>query len=146
VKQYALGQKADEADWLIGAGIIAGHPDQALRSMKAPGTAYDTPQLGKDSQPAHMRDYVNTTDDNGGVHTNSGIPNHAFYLAAVNSGGYAWEKTGKIWYDALRDPRLRPTARFRSFALATVRAAQVGFGSDEVSAVREAWREVGVNV
>ena len=49
--------------------------------MKAPGTAYDDPVLGKDPQPAHMNDYVQTADDNGGVHINSGIPNHAFYLA-----------------------------------------------------------------
>ena len=54
--------------------------------MKAPGTAYDDPVLGKDPQPAHMNDYVHTTEDNGGVHTNSGIPNHAFYLAATDLG------------------------------------------------------------
>ena len=63
--------------------------------MKAPGTAYDDAVLGKDPQPAHMDDYVHTTDDNGGVHINSGIPNHAFYLAATELGGYAWEKAGR---------------------------------------------------
>ena len=54
VKQYALGQSAAEADWLIGAGLLAkGVHGVALRSMKAPGTAYDDPQLGgKDPQPA----------------------------------------------------------------------------------------------
>jgi Zn-dependent metalloprotease len=41
-----------------------------------------------------MKDYVNTDDDNGGVHTNSGIPNRAFVLAAKSIGGYAWEKVG----------------------------------------------------
>ena len=52
--------------------------------MKAPGTAYPG-----DRQPAHMDDYRNLpdddqpTNDNGGVHLNSGIPNHAFYLAAT---------------------------------------------------------------
>jgi Zn-dependent metalloprotease len=49
----------------------------ALRSMKDPGTAYDDPQLGRDPQPANMANYLDTTDDNGGVHINSGIPNHA---------------------------------------------------------------------
>ena len=49
--------------------------------MKAPGTAYDDDVLGKDPQPATMDDYVRTGRDNGGVHINSGIPNHAFYLA-----------------------------------------------------------------
>jgi Zn-dependent metalloprotease len=91
-----------------------------------------------------MRDYVNTTRDNGGVHINSGIPNHAFYLAATNIGGKAWEKTGQIWYDALRDPRIRPTARFRTFARATLQAAQHGFGKVEAEAVADAWESVGV--
>jgi Zn-dependent metalloprotease len=149
VKQYLRGEKAEEADWLIGSGLIADAPDMALRSMKAPGTAYDHPLLGKDSQPAHMRDYVQTNDDNGGVHTNSGIPNHAFYLAATKMGGSAWESAGTIWYEALRDPRLQPTAQFRTFGRATLRAAQrLGFSttSNEYHAVREAWMEVGLNV
>lgn len=149
VKQFALGQKAEEADWLIGAGLIANAPEQALRSMKQPGTAYDHPLLGKDSQPAHMDDYLQTTSDNGGVHSNSGIPNHAFYLAATKIGGDAWEVAGRIWYEALRDPRLRPTAMFRTFARGTLRAAQrLGFdpGSTEYDAVKEAWAEVGLGV
>jgi Zn-dependent metalloprotease len=149
VKQYALGQKAEEADWLIGAGLIKDAPGQALRSMKAPGTAYDHPLLGKDRQPAHMDGYVVTNSDNGGVHTNSGIPNHAFYLAASQIGGQAWETAGAIWYEALRDPRLRPTARFRTFARATLRAAQrLGYGptSSEYGAVQTAWAQVGLAV
>jgi Zn-dependent metalloprotease len=75
VKQYASRQTADEADWLIGAGLFArGVKGVALRSMKAPGTAYDDPRIGKDPQPAHMRDYVETADDNGGVHITPGSP------------------------------------------------------------------------
>lgn len=79
--------------------------------MKAPGTAYNDPLLGKDPQPAHMKDYQKMTDDNGGVHINSGIPNHAFYLVAMELGGYAWEKAGRIWHVTLRD-RLRPNTIF----------------------------------
>ena len=61
VKQYALDQTADRADWLIGAGLLApGVSGVALRSMKAPGTAYDDDVLGKDPQPATMSDYVTT--------------------------------------------------------------------------------------
>jgi Zn-dependent metalloprotease len=149
VKQYGLGQKPHEADWLIGAGLIAGAPEQALRSMKAPGTAYDHPKLGHDSQPAHMDAYVHTTTDNGGVHTNSGIPNHAFYLAATNLGDHAWETAGRIWYEALRDPQLGSTAQFKTFARTTLRAAQrLGFaaGSHQHQAVRDAWAQVGLAV
>ena len=88
VKQFKLNQTADKADWLIGAGLLAkGINGVALRSMKAPGTAYDDPKLGKDPQPADMAHYVNTPQDHGGVHINSGIPNHAFYLLATALGG-----------------------------------------------------------
>ena len=67
VKQKKLGQTADKADWLIGAGLLAkGVNGVALRSMKAPGTAYDDKTLGKDPQPADMKHFVHTTQDNGG--------------------------------------------------------------------------------
>ena len=91
VKQYhhSPPQTAAQADWLIGAGLFTSAVNGvALRSMKAPGTAYDDPHLGKDPQPGNMSGYVTTTADNGGVHINSGIPNHAFYLCAVSLGGY----------------------------------------------------------
>ena len=146
VKQRVLKQAARNADWLIGAGLFT--PDVkgvALRSMKDPGTAYDDPRIGKDPQPAHMRDYVKTWDDNGGVHINSGIPNRAFYLAASAIGGYAWKKAGLVWYVALRD-RLRHNAQFADAARATIDVAQETFGADspEAAAVSAAWDGVGV--
>ena len=93
-----------------------------------------------------MKDYVNTMSDNGGVHTNSGIPNHAFYLAAVAIGGNAWEKAGRIWYETLSDPHLKPNSRFRTFAKLTVSNAGKLFGvaSAEAKAVHDAWHQVGV--
>jgi Zn-dependent metalloprotease len=147
VKQRKLNHTADQADWLIGADLRGDEFDgDALRSMKAPGTAYNDACLGKDPQPAHWRDYVRTWDDNGGVHINSGIPNKAFYLLATNLGGKSWQKPGRIWYDALRNPQLTTTATFRQFARITHRAARQRFGpgSDEAVAVREAWADVGV--
>ena len=81
--------------------------------MKAPGTAYDNDVLGKDPQPADMQHYVRTGQDNGGVHINSGIPNHAFYLAATAIGGHAWEKAGQIWYDTIRDKSLKGIGQLR---------------------------------
>jgi Zn-dependent metalloprotease len=147
IKQYTLQQTADVADWLIGAGLLAaGVNGVALRSMKEPGTAYDDPVLGKDPQPAHMSDYLHTFQDNGGVHINSGIPNHAFYLVATKLGGFAWEKAGRIWYDTLRDSGLRPTSGFRRFARLTLNNAGriFGEGSVEQQAVGEAWEEVGI--
>jgi Zn-dependent metalloprotease len=94
-----------------------------------------------------MRDYVNTSSDNGGVHINSGIPNHAFYLAAKEIGGNAWEKTGNIWYVTLRD-RLHENSDFQEAASMTVDVAGqlYGVGSMEQRAVGNAWEKVGVKV
>ncbi|MFI6033198.1 M4 family metallopeptidase [Streptomyces sp. NPDC051315] len=149
VKQYTLRQTAAEADWLIGAELLAPSvTGQALRSMKAPGTAYDDDVLGKDPQPATMDDYVRTGRDNGGVHINSGIPNHAFYLAATALGGFAWEKAGQIWYDVLTGGELPERALFTDFAGLTVKAARERFGDggEELLAVEKAWERVGVRI
>jgi len=149
IKQYALKQTADQADWLIGAGLLTDQVNgKALRSMAAPGTAYDDPVLGKDPQPDNMKHYLHTTQDNGGVHINSGIPNHAFYLAATAIGGNAWESAGHIWYETLRDKRLKANAGFVAFGKLTVTNARALYGATakETVAVRDAWHAVGVKV
>lgn len=146
IKQYTLGQTAAEADWLIGAGLFAPSVEgTALRSMKAPGTAYDDDVLGKDPQPATMDDYVSTGRDNGGVHINSGIPNHAFYLVATALGGNAWERAGQIWYDTLTGGELGTKATFADFARLSVAAAVARHGEgEEQQALLKAWSQVGV--
>ncbi len=148
VKQRSLGQTAAQADWLIGQGLLTANvKGVALRSMKAPGTAYDDPVLGKDPQPANMKDYQDVSYDDGGVHINSGIPNHAFYVAAVEIGGNAWEKAGQVWYVALRD-KLKLASNFQDAANLTVQVAGDLFGvaSLEQQAVRKGWAEVGITV
>ena len=152
VKQRVLGQTADQADWLIGAGMfLPGINGVALRSMKAPGTAFHDPLFvhplrpdGRDPQPDHMSEYVTTTLDNGGVHVNSGIPNKAFYLVAIAIGGFAWEKAGKIWYRTLFDPRLAASANFQQFATLTARVARELYGVQTRNIVVRAWHEVGL--
>ncbi|MFE1949378.1 M4 family metallopeptidase [Streptomyces sp. NPDC059524] len=146
IKQYSLGQSAAEADWLIGAGLLAPSVQGvALRSMKAPGTAYDDDVLGKDPQPADMEHYVDTEEDNGGVHINSGIPNHAFYLLATELGGQAWERAGQIWFDTLTGGELARDASFADFAQLTAETARERYGAgDETQAVLKAWEQVGV--
>lgn len=149
VRQYSLKQTAQQADWLIGAELLTDKVNGlALRSMANPGSAFDDPLLGKDPQPGHMRDFIVTRDDNGGVHLNSGIPNRAFYLTAQALGGYAWAKAGRIWYDTLCDRRLASDADFTAFASLTIdnAAARFGVGSGEGQAVRQAWTDVGVLV
>jgi len=145
VTQFAEGQKAKKADWLLGNEIMG--PElygEALRSMAAPGQAYDNPIMGKDPQPAHMKDYYAGPSDIQGVHINSGIPNQAFYLVA-------WYRetdvAARIWYHALQN--LWSTANFND-AVAVIansarilaRDGQVPEGSPQT--VRWAFREVGL--
>jgi Zn-dependent metalloprotease len=147
VKQHGLNQTADKADWLIGEGILGPAINGvALRSMKAPGTAFQG-----DPQPSTMKGYVklpadaDPRHDNGGVHINSGIPNHAFYLVATALGGFAWQDAGAIWYRALTT-KITATSSFAQAARATVAAARELFGrsSQQAAAVREAWEAVAV--
>jgi Zn-dependent metalloprotease len=146
VEQHRLGQTAGEAGWLIGEGLFTDAVEgRALRSMIEPGSAYDDDVLGRDPQPADMAGYIETDDDNGGVHLNSGIPNRAFALAARTVGGFAWEGVGIVWFDAMTGP-LDERADFAAFAEATLVAsdARFGAGSEVSSAIAKAWRTVGV--
>ncbi|HET9256454.1 MAG TPA: M4 family metallopeptidase [Pseudonocardiaceae bacterium] len=137
VKQYALGQDAHSSDWLIGADIVGPALRPALRSMKQPGSANR-----HDDQPADMDGYV----PGGDVHTNSGIPNRAFYVVATTLGGHTWDAAGPIWYATLRDPALRPNATFRDFARLTLKHAQQAYGADsaQAQAVTQGWEAVKV--
>lgn len=147
VEQFTARQTTDAASWLIGEGLFTNLVQgTAIRSLKAPGTAYDDDVLGKDPQPDHLDGFVVTTDDDGGVHLNSGIPNRAFYLIAATLGGFAWERAGRIWYDTITAGTLAADSDFERFADATADAAaeRFGAGSEEAQAVTEAWRSVGV--
>ena len=149
VRQWKLKQQAVAADWLVGAELFTDNVQgDAIRSMKAPGTAYDDPVLGIDPQPANMDDYVNTTRDNGGVHINSGIPNFAFYRIAVDLGGNAWEKAGAIWYRTLTSGRLTTNAVFQDVVNLTSEIAVdlFGAGSAEQMAVNNGWAAAGLHV
>lgn len=151
VRQFALKEGAKTSDWLIGRSCMKG-TGYALRSMKNPGNAYKNhPILGNDPQPGHMKDFrklPNTrSGDYGGVHINSGITNHAFYLAAYELGGYAWEKAGRIWYEALCDAALlNAQSKFADLSQATISKAETLFGinSRESQVVKKAWKDVGL--
>ena len=93
-----------------------------------------------------MADYVDTEEDSGGVHINSGIPNRAFALAAQGIGGNSWEQAGQTWYDALTSGEVTAQTDFAGFATATVNSATRLFPDDPRVAeqVRSAWTTVGV--
>ncbi|MFD2233841.1 M4 family metallopeptidase [Phaeospirillum tilakii] len=146
-KQWARQEVGEAANWLFGDELLVPVPTRrALRDLRAPGTAFKgDPDLGDDPQPAHMRDYKKTEDDDGGVHINSGIPNRAFYLACVNLGGPSWEKAGQIWYRALTRP-LPASADFLKCAEVTISVAGEVYDDAAAQAVAAAWNEVGVVV
>lgn len=145
ITQHVNKQDAGSADWLIGDEIMGpGLFGEALRSMKAPGTAYDNPLLGVDPQPAHMSNYYDGPEDNQGVHINSGIPNRAFYLTAMSIGT---DKAARIWYQALQT--LWPTAKFSDAVTVIVEAARIltkdkAIPLGSVQTVRAAFKEVGL--
>jgi Zn-dependent metalloprotease len=147
VKQWYLKQDVNAANWLNGDTIMgSGTTAKSIRTFKE-GKAYENdPLLGTDPQPKHMSGKYTGTDDNGGVHINSGIPNHAFYKVAIEMGGNSWDKTGKIWYQTLKN--LNQFSQFQEAASMThtVAGSLFGAGSLEQQAVKKGWSAVGITV
>jgi len=139
----------DRDDWLIGEDVVKSppYPVNHLRSLADPtlGGRYDARNpLSSIGQPATMQEYANLPNsrrtDNGGVHINSGIPNHAAYLLAQQIGR---ERVEQIYYRALTQ-YLTPDSNFADAAAATARAAADLYGPTEVEAARKAFAAVGI--
>ncbi len=144
VKQWRRRQSVKSADWMIGNDIMGpATTAKCLRTFKAEKAYEDDPLLGTDPQPKHLRDKYTGSADYGGVHINSGIPNHAFYLVAKEIGGKAWERAGRIWYKTLL--KLTSTSQFTDMVENTIETASTlyGSGSTEHKAVVKAWKTVG---
>ena len=145
ITQHVNGETANTADWLIGDEIMGPNLyGEALRSMREPGTAYNNPVIGKDPQRSHMDNYYSGQSDNGGVHINSGIPNKAFYLTAMDIGT---DKATLIWYHALQN--LWPTAEFKDAVSVIVNSARLLVKNGKVpngttQVVRAAFKAVGL--
>ncbi|PFA68448.1 bacillolysin [Bacillus sp. AFS015802] len=132
-------------DWEIGEDIYTPTKSgDALRSMSDPA---------KYGDPDHYSVRYTGTQDNGGVHINSGIGNKAAYLLSqggthygVKVTGIGTDKTGKIYYRALTQ-YLTPSSNFSQLRSAAVQAATdlYGAGSAEVASVNAAYNAVGVN-
>jgi Zn-dependent metalloprotease len=135
------GQDAGEHNWLVGDQAMAeGVYGEAIRSLAHPGTAYDNKIMGRDPQAAHMTGYVPAGDP----HVNSGIPNRAFHLAAVDLGTFP---AARIWYAALQN--LWPKAQFADAAYVCSEMARM-LARDGVvprkapQTVRAAFHDVGI--
>ena len=144
VVQWSNKQSVEAADWVMGADVLGPRMTvPGFRSFLADSLYEGDPLLGDDPQPKHMNGFVSTTEDYGGVHINSGIPNHAYYRAAVALGGNAWEKAGKIWFEGFG--ALGPQATFEDAAERTALAAR-RLLTDAEPVIRDAWAGVGVVV
>lgn len=134
-------------DWYLGGEIIAESAGvKGIRTFTAEKAYENNPFFGTDPQPKHMKDLYTGSSDYGGVHINSGIPNHAFYRIALEIGGNIWEKTGKIWYETLKS--LTFNSQFQDAAVTshTIAGKLFGSGSAEQKAVENGWAAVGIEV
>jgi Zn-dependent metalloprotease len=145
VEQWKAKHEAKDAQWTIGKDCLG--PDvnaTGLRTFKAEKAYENDPIMGTDQQPKHISNKYTGLADRGGVHINSGIPNHAFYVTALALGGHAWERAGLIWYKTLN--RLHSLSDFMEMVQATraVASDEYGPGSAEAQAVDEGWTAVGL--
>jgi bacillolysin len=139
-----FGCMIDRANWTLGEDVILNrsYPSGALRSLSNPN------QGGKTDpgyQPRTMSQYNNTTQDNGGVHINSGIPNYAFYLFATATG-MTKEKAEKVYYRALTTYLTR-TSKFIDLRLAVLKATADLLGGttgSDYKAAQAAFDAVGI--
>jgi hypothetical protein len=147
VKQERTGKKGQQADWVLVPGGVAWVKGEDVRttkdqtplfSLKEPGTAYNDPTIGKDSQVSNYKNLYKGEQDAGGVHINVGIPNKAFYETAIRIGS---DRARDIWLKAL--PKLNKTAKISSLAEQTYQMADT---DEERIALKEAWNAVGISI
>lgn len=148
-----FGAMVDRDDWQIGEDVIRPdvvspnlYPLGALRSLEDPNNGVNDSNItystvGKGWQPKHMDEFFDDVQNlnQGGVHINSGIPNHAFYLFAQAVGKDVAEQ---VYYRALTQYLTR-SSEFVDARAAVLLAAEVE-GQAVVDAAANAWAAVGI--
>lgn len=123
--------------WLVGGDCIV-YPGEGLRS-------FTSESAGRfDNNPKHMRDKYTGPGDNGGVHINSSILNHAFYLVAQYVGGRTWNKLLKVWFAAMQSKKLKPDAKFITFAFYIYWHAYKLYGYETAMGFYQGFKDVGM--
>lgn len=133
-----FASNVDDEDWEIGEYL----PGGALRDIANPAN-------GDPPQPAHTDDFVEMPNDgspfndNGGVHYNSGIPNHAYYLMVQAIGR---DDAEAIVYRALTE-KLESDSNFEDFRTALLEVARELYGEDspEYEGVDSSFAAVGLD-
>jgi Zn-dependent metalloprotease len=130
----------DLGDWQIGEDVMQPGTHTCLRDMANPnnGVSQNSPWW----QPDHTDDQYTGSQDNGGVHINSGITNRAFYLFATASG-VGTDKAEQVYYKALRDYLVK-SSQFVDCRIAVIQAATDLYGSSVANAAASAFDQVGI--
>jgi Zn-dependent metalloprotease len=140
-RQWQANQGVQQADWLIGAEIMGpgatARGFTCLRDMSNPAAKHCL-----SPQPTKFAQYKDGMDP----HESSGIPNFAFYKAAMAIGGNCWDKAGKVWYQALTGSGPSPNMKMSAFAKRTRSLASSLFPSEPAvqTAIDKAWTAVGL--
>jgi Zn-dependent metalloprotease len=132
-------------NWMMGEAITKGLQAGLMRDFKNPASG---------QQPAHMTNYRNTQQDNGGVHINSGIINNAAFLMTAGGKnpvsnvevkfGIGWDKSEKLWYRASTQYFTQST-NFAQAAQGVMQAAKdIQLTQNEQNIVECAWKAVGI--
>lgn len=130
----------ENANWILGDKIVGSEfPGKGIRSFK------NEKAYTGDSQPKHMKNFYIGMQDNGGVHINSGIPNHMFYNLCLIMKQPSYGKPIQIVYNA-HTKYVGQFTNFSGYAKAMVKSAQELYGAEAVDAVKQAWSIVGIKV
>jgi Zn-dependent metalloprotease len=129
-------------DWMIGDRCVVGKG--ALRSFTKTPSRPSSHPLGPDSEPRHYDNRFTGNEDNGGVHINSSIINHAFYKVCKKWGGKSWEEPLQIWFSLLKHKKIPHYATFDIFAKELLLAAKEMYGDKMAEIVKTSLNEVGL--
>ncbi len=137
-----FGAMIDRDDWKIGEDVMQTgvNPTNCLRDLSNPnnGVSSNSPWW----QPKQMSEKYNGSDDNGGVHINSGITNRAFFLFASNAS-VGKDKAEQVYYKALRDYLVK-SSKFTDLRIAVLQASNDLYGATVAQAAASAFDVVGI--
>lgn len=136
-----FGAMIDSDDWQIGEDVMQPNTHTCLRDLSNPHNGFSS-SSSPYWQPAHVSEKYSGTQDNGGVHINSGISNKAYYLFATASG-VGKDKAEQVYYKALRDYLVK-SSQFVDCRIAVIQAANDLYGSAVANAAAAAFDAVGI--
>jgi bacillolysin len=145
----AMVERKNGADgWRLGEDVMKGnfYPTGALRDLANPNNGGRS--LNDNGyQPGTMNQYYSGSEDNYGVHINSGVPNNAFYRFATASG-MTKEKAEKVYYRALTFYLTR-TSKFLDLRRAVIQSAtdlkNSGITDADINNAKAAFDAVGIS-